>query len=301
VKNVAVAEPSYTRVAWNKPFIKWAGGKTQLLPTLLQMVPKKFDFYFEPFVGGGALFFALGRKVPARLSDVNAELMNTYSQVRYNLPKLIIHLKEHQRAYRSKRIGSHSGEEYLYEVRSWKRPINRDPVAAAARFIFLNKTCFNGLYRINKKGLFNVPHGKFSSPPNICDVETLQAASMALAKAIFISADFEHMFNIAAKNRGSFLYADPPYAPLNETSDFTSYTKGGFNFADQERLRNAAVAAHRAGVKMLISNSNAPSIVELYSDTKHFEIIEVDARRNVNSDGAKRGPVKELIIKTKGW
>jgi len=292
---VTIDGPAYTHIAWNKPFIKWAGGKTQLLPTLLKMVPD-FKFYFEPFVGGGALFFALDRKFPATLSDVNSELMNVYSQVRYNVPQLIECLKEYQKIYRSKLRG---GERYFYEVRACKPP--REPVAAAARFIFLNKTGYNGLYRVNKKGLFNVPHGTFASPPNICDVETLQAASLALQKAIFISADFEHMFNIAAKNRGAFVYADPPYAPLSETSDFTGYAKGGFTHEDQTRLRDAAVVARKAGVKVLISNSNAPSIVDLYSNTKNFEIIEVDARRNVNSVGAGRGKIKELLIKTRGW
>ncbi len=267
-----------------KPFVKWVGGKHQLLPELLARVerlPKMFDRYFEPFVGGGALFFALQ---PARafLSDSNSELINLYLVVREQVGALIADLKQH--VYE---------EKYYYKMRD----IDRTPeysrltdVQRASRFIFLNKTCFNGLYRVNSRGEFNVPFGRYVNP-KICDSANLRACG----KVLLGSSVTEAPFDVALKEarRGDFVYFDPPYAPLNTTSNFTSYTRAGFGPDMQIRLADVCQSLDAKGVKFMLSNSSAPEILSLY---KNFNLEFVKAARAVNSKAEKRGKIDEVIV-----
>ena len=272
-----------------KPFIKWAGGKTQLLPQLRAAAPQRIATYYEPFLGGGALFFALqreGRFERAVLSDSNAELIEAYTQVRDNVDDLVEALAVHQRKYR----GAQGGAEYYYRIRA-KRPACA--VGRAARLIFLNKTCFNGLYRVNSSGQFNVPHGSYTNP-TICDGEGLRAASEALRGVELRCADFTEA--IAAAESGDFVYCDPPYVPLSETANFTAYTATNFNTADQQRLAAAAASARERGVNVLLSNSGHPEVAQLYRDAG-FQLDTVNAMRAINSNGAERGAVREYLIR----
>jgi DNA adenine methylase len=265
-----------------RPFLKWAGGKTQLLPQLIQRLPKSFDRYIEPFLGGGALFFALQPR-GAYLADCNSELINCFEVVRSHLPELVTELQ----SYRYE-------EAMYYEVRDLDRKpeySELSPVKRAARCIYLNKTCFNGLYRVNSRGQFNVPFGRYTDP-KILDEKNLRACSQALKSAILTSSNFEDIVEVAQPD--DFVYFDPPYAPVSETSDFTAYASGGFDDSAQELLLLVCLKLHQKGVKWMVSNSNAPLIQELY---RGFKIEPVDATRAINSKGSKRGPVVELIIR----
>lgn len=269
-----------------QPFIKWVGGKRQLLPELLARVPAKFGTYYEPFVGGGALFWAL-RPERAMLGDMNERLCRTYGAVRDSTDELIERLRAHAHLH------AKNGKDHYYATRAMK--IDAYPsTALAAWFIYLNKTCFNGLYRVNAKGDFNTPMGDYANP-DICDAENLLACAAALAhRASVVSAPYHK--TVAGAQAGDFVYFDPPYAPLNATSDFTSYTSAGFDVADQIQLRDTALALKRRGVHVMLSNSSAPLIYELYAVSKDFKIEEVDAKRAINSKGSARGAVKEVII-----
>lgn len=260
------------------PFIKWVGGKRQLLPELRARVPSKFGRYFEPFVGGGALFFDLapGRAV---LSDANKHLIATYRGVRDDVDGVIARLRE-----------SPYDEAFYYRLRAYGFDAKSD-AEAAARFIYLNKTCFNGLYRENKAGKFNASFGRYTNP-TICDEEALRACSAVLKEAHIAVSDFEAAVSDA--EAGDFVYFDPPYVPLTATSNFTSYTLGGFTHADQVRLRDVALTLKASGVHVLLSNSSAEAVRDLYSDG--FVVEEVSARRAVNSKASGRGAVKELVI-----
>jgi DNA adenine methylase len=261
------------------PFLKWVGGKRQLLPEIRKHVPERFGRYFEPFVGGGAVFFdlyAAGRISKAWLGDVNPRLMLTYAAVRDNVGALIELLLVHSRQH---------SEKHFYETRV-DRPL--PPIIGAARTIYLNKTCFNGLYRVNRKGEFNVPFGKYKNP-NICDAENLRACSTALTRVSLNCVNFDAV----AATFGDFVYFDPPYYPVNETSDFTGYTPGGFGAADQQRLAEHARGLKKLGVHVLLSNADLPPVRELY---KGFEMRTVQAKRAINSKGGKRGSVGELLI-----
>jgi DNA adenine methylase len=262
------------------PFLKWAGGKRQLLPELRKHMPPRFDRYYEPFVGGGALFFELAtNRVPleAVIGDTNLELIRTYRAVRNDVESVVDCLKLYK-----------NSESLFYEARA-NPPV--DDVEFAAWFIYMNKVCFNGLYRVNKKGEFNVPFGKYANP-KICDEETLRACSVALQDVRIVPWQFEQTVEDASK--GDFVYFDPPYVPVTVTSNFTSYTKDGFSSADHQRLADCARDLKRRGVFVVLSNSQCSAIHELYAG---WEIIEVDARRAINSKGSKRGVVKEVIIK----
>jgi len=264
-----------------KPFLRWVGGKTQLLPELLARVPKKINRYYEPFVGGGALFFAL-RPLRAHLSDSNAELMTTYRVVRDDVDMLIKFL----------RAIPYDKESYL-KIRAEKL---NNPVFAASRMIYLNKAGFNGLYRVNQKGEFNVPFGRTSSgePPVVCDEESLRACSEALWETSINSDDFS--LALDRVGNGDFVYCDPPYAPASATANFTGYQAGGFGWAEQERLSAAAEALAARGTKVMLSNADVPRVRELYAWASSVERVE--ARRSVNSRGDKRGKVGELIIRS---
>lgn len=268
------------------PLLKFVGGKRQLLPEIRKHVPPKFGCYFEPFVGGGAVFFdlhAAGRidaKHRAWLGDSNLELITTYSAIETRLEETIGVLRNYEKRH---------SEKLFYEMRA--RPmLPPDKAAVGARMIYLNRTCFNGLYRVNKKGLFNVPFGKYANP-TICDEANLRACSRAFKVAALSAVDFEEVATDA--KRGDFVYLDPPYVPVNPTSNFTSYTKGGFGLADQERLVAVAAKLKKRGVHVLLSNADLPLVRKLY---KGFEMRRVEARRNVNSNGSKRGAVGELLI-----
>lgn len=266
-----------------KPFLKWAGGKRQLLPELRQVI---FDVlrwhgtgsYREPFIGGGALFFDLQPTLPCRavLSDSNERLVAAYRGVRefpINVATVL--------------SGCRNDPEFFAR---WREREPTDDVDAAAWMIYLNRTCFNGLYRVNKKNKFNVPFGRYKNP-KICDEENLRACSLALHGATISHCDFAEAPTV---QEGSFVYFDPPYVPVSKTGDFTSYTRDGFTKEDQIRLRDHALGLKRRGVKVLLSNSSADLVRELYGGD--WQIREVYARRNVNSDGDKRGAVKELLI-----
>jgi DNA adenine methylase len=266
-----------------RPFLKMAGGKTSLLPEILSRLPPKISTYYEPFVGGGAVFFALAaerRFKKAVLGDVNSELIRAYGALRVHPDAVIEALKKH-----------------VYDKTHYYRVRAQDPKSLklsdrAARFIYLNRTCFNGLYRVNKKGLFNVPFGDYKNP-TICDEENLRAAARALTAERLVDGDFYATLHGARV--GDVVYFDPPYVPLSKTSSFTGYAKGGFDLFDQERLRNTAYGLVERGVHVLLSNSDTPYVRELYG-SKSFRFEKVQARRNINSKGGKRGKVGELLI-----
>jgi DNA adenine methylase len=262
-----------------RPFLKWAGGKRQLLPSLLRHTPANPPHYFEPFVGGGALFFSLHPR-KAVLADVNKRLIRAYEGVRKSVDKVIQLLRSYPH-----------DPTFFYQFRQAKIDDGTD-AEVAAWFIYLNKTGFNGLYRVNRENRFNVPFGRYANP-NICDDTTLRACSAALADADLRVEDFEAVVDEAG--RDDFVYFDPPYVPLSATSSFTSYTSGGFDDAAQTRLRDTARRLKERGVRVLLSNSSAPFVRKLYADG--FEVIEVPATRLVNSKAAARGPIVELLIK----
>ena len=281
---------SGTGVEMAKPFLKWAGGKTQLLQQLLYRAPARIKTYYEPFLGGGALFFALQSKdrfESALLSDLNPELINTYIQVRDAVDDVIENLKVHERRYGS---GGKQRADYYYQVRS--DPRMSFPVERAARMIFLNKTCFNGLYRVNSRGEFNVPHGRYANP-RICDDKGLAEASEALQGVEIKVSDFEEAVDAAGS--GDFVYFDPPYVPVSETSYFTAYTAGTFGLDQQERLAETAKALLSRRANILLSNSSHPTIRRMYEERgMHPQVIA--AGRMINAIGASRGRVDEFLI-----
>jgi DNA adenine methylase len=268
-----------------RPFVKWAGGKRQLLPELLRYVPPHFERYLEPFVGGGALFFELAprlasaREPRALLADVNERLIRTYQGVRDSVQDVIALLRDYLHE-----------EQFYYRMR--ERSIDAQSDAeVAAWLIYLNKIGFNGLYRVNRQNRFNVPFGRHKNP-TICDEQTLRACSRALARVELQVAGFEQTAERA--QAGDLVYFDPPYVPLSVTS-FTRYTSDGFDTDAQVRLRDVALRLKQRGVHVLLSNSSASSVRELYS--RDFEIVEVSATRNVNSKASGRGAVTELVIR----
>jgi DNA adenine methylase len=262
-----------------RPFLKWAGGKRQLLPSLLQHVPANAPHYFEPFVGGGALFFELWPK-KAVLADANKRLIRAYRGVRKSVDKVVRLLRSYPH-----------DPAFFYDFRQASIDDGTD-AEVAAWFIYLNKTGFNGLYRVNRENRFNVPFGRYTNP-KICDESTLRACSAALADADLRDDDFE--FVVEEAKGGDFVYFDPPYVPLSTTSSFTSYTSDGFGDVEQTRLRDTARRLKERGVRVLLSNSSAPFVRKLYADG--FEIIEVSATRLVNSKATARGAIVELLIK----
>lgn len=272
-----------------RPFIKWAGGKTQLLPELLPRVPARFRRYHEPFIGSAALFFqleALERiKHGATLSDANPALIAVYQAVRDDVEALIAALHDH--AARA------TDRDYFYAVRSWDRAgdwAERPLVERAARMIFLNKTCFNGLHRVNRRGHFNVPFGSYANP-NVCDAPNLRAASRALANVDLVASDFGGVLERA--QAGDLLYFDPPYLPLSPTSSFTAYTRDVFDLPQHERLAEVFATLAQRGCTVVLSNSSTPDVHALY---RRFHVAEVGARRAINSKGTSRGTVREVIV-----
>lgn len=268
-----------------KPFLKWAGGKTKLLPELLKRVPEKYGTYHEPFLGGGALFFALKPK-EAILSEINNELVRTYRAVRDEVDVLIDCLRHHQWNY------SKEGRDHFNAVKALEHTKMTD-VACAARMIFLNKTCFNGLYRLNKKGEFNVPMGKFARSPIVCDDRNLRACSEVLQRAeIRLEGYTESAKSIQA---GDFVYWDPPYLPTSETSYFSAYTVQGFSAADHLRLAALAFEVKKFGADILVSNAGLRAVRDMYG-LVGLKVEKVASRRSINCKTDKRGPVKEYVI-----
>jgi DNA adenine methylase len=261
-----------------RPFVKWAGGKRQLLADLLRYVPDGPHRYFEPFVGGAALFFAV-RPTHAVLADVNERLVRTYRGVRDDVETVIQLLKKYPH-----------DSKFFYRFREADADSGTD-AEVAAWFIYLNKTGFNGLYRVNRSNRFNVPFGRYKNP-TICDEVNLRACSSALAGVELLVEDFEVI--VAPAKSGDFVYFDPPYVPLSATSSFTSYTSLGFGAADQARLRDTARKLKKRGVHVLLSNSSAPFVRDLYGSG--FQVIEVSATRSVNSKATARGSIAELVI-----
>lgn len=261
----------------SRPFLKWAGGKRQLLPELLARVPKQFGTYYEPFLGGGALYFEL-QPQQALLSDTNRRLIRTYIAVRDYVSDLIRVLKNYP-----------YDKDFYLKFRQLA-PDTSDDYILAAWFIYLNRTGYNGLYRVNLRNQFNVPFGRYTNPC-ICDEDLLRTCSETLSRANFGVCDFSEVtFHAKA---GDFVYFDPPYFPVNDTAKFVSYTSEGFGKQDHLRLRDVALLLKRRGVHILISQSSAPFIRDIYKD---FSVQEAKARRNINSKGGQRGEVIELLI-----
>lgn len=266
------------------PFIKWAGGKRSLIPHLAPHFPDEIGTYWEPFLGGGAVFFTFANRIlNARLSDSNAELMITYQMVKERPSELLVKLREHERKHKQRKGKRYAdGKTYYLKVRT-NRP--EDKVEVAARFIYLNRTCFNGLYRVNKKSMFNVPEGSYANP-DICNDKRIQAASKALACATLEISDFSNIM----PSRGDLVYCDPPY-----DGTFTGYQAEGFNGDAQVRLRNAANEWAANGATVVLSNADTPAMRRLYSDSL-WTIHEACAPRVINSNGSGRDAVMELII-----
>jgi DNA adenine methylase len=271
-----------------KPFLKWAGGKRQLLPEIRRYLPQKFQgTYYEPFVGGGAVLFDY-QPQKAVINDSNPELINCYEVIRDFLEDLIEKLREHQ--------ANHS-EDYYYEMRGWDRqkgyPGSRSNIERAARIIFLNKTCYNGLFRVNSQGQFNVPFGRQKNP-NLFDEAVLKAINKYLNKkqVSILNKDFENALETAKK--GDFIYFDPPYDPVSSTASFTGYDINGFNRKEQCRLKEVVDDLHARGCNFLLSNAYTDFIEDLYCD---YQQIKISATRAINSNGLKRGKVDEILVK----
>lgn len=265
------------------PFLKWVGGKRQLIPDIVQHLPSTYTKYYEPFVGGGAVLFHLQPK-KAVINDYNEELINVYNVIKNNLNALIRDLKSHE-----------NNAEYFYRIRSLDRDETFNQltnIQRASRIIYLNKTCFNGLYRVNNSGEFNSPFGRYANP-NIVNEVTLKAVSKYLNEneITILNGDYEQALNGIRRN--AFVYFDPPYHPVSQSSNFTGYTQGGFGENEQERLRDVCIDLNERGVKFLLSNSATNYIKDLYSD---FNIHTVKATRSINSDSDKRGEVDEFLI-----
>ena len=267
------------------PFLKWAGGKSQLLAQFAELYPPAHTVrrYIEPFLGSGAVFFEIRECLqPSRvtLADDDQELVNVYTVIRDEVEKVIRALTGHR---------SRHGREHYYRVRS-QAPSRLSSATRAARLIYLNRTCFNGLYRENSKGNFNVPMGRYANP-RILDAENLRAASAALKRARIEAGHFSRVLTLARK--GDFIYFDPPYHPISETSYFTSYTRGSFTAPDQEDLAGVYSELARRGCRVMLSNSDCRFIRDLY---RGFEIRTVLARRRINSNAGRRGPIREVVV-----
>ena len=287
-----------------RPFIKWVGGKTQLLDEVRKTLPCDFASrqhitYVEPFVGGGAVLFWILQEYPnierAVINDINQELICTYRIIKENVEELIEELARIQDEYIP--LGAEDRKAYFMEKRSRFNTKKTTPVETAALFIFLNRTCFNGLYRVNSKGEFNVPHGKYTNP-RICDVDNLRACSAVLQKVEILCGDFAETGRFAGPD--TLFYFDPPYKPITKTSSFTSYAKEGFDDSEQLRLRDFCEQISKEKALFVASNSDPKDVnpKENFLDTiyQHFFIKRVCAARMINSDASGRGAISELMI-----
>jgi DNA adenine methylase len=266
------------------PFLKWAGGKTQLLAEILPRLPERMTTYVEPFIGGGAVFFALAsqrRFSDAVIADRNPVLVEAYTTIRDEVSALIDALEEHQRFA--------TDSEYFYAVRA-KDVKHWTKVERTARILFLNKTCFNGLYRVNRKGQFNVPFGKYAKP-RVLDEANLKACSRVLQNVTILESDFEAVARLARKGDG--IYFDPPYVPLSATSSFTAYDKNPFGQKEHQRLVDVYKGCVERGAIAVLSNSDCAITRELYSELK---VYTVEATRAINSKASSRGRINEVLV-----
>lgn len=264
------------------PVVKWVGGKTKLLSELVGRMPERFGRYYEPFAGGAALFFRLAPR-RAVLADSNADLIGLYTALAADAGAVIRRLEQHRTAH---------DQDHYYATRArWNDPgVSWSAADRAAAFIYLNKTCFNGLWRVNRAGDFNVPIGRYTDPP-ICVPDALRAASAVLARAELRCGDYQEA--VADARAGDFLYFDPPYDPVTPTASFTSYTAGAFGADDQRALADTARRLVARGCQVMLSNSDTPFIRSLY---RGFRVERVKCARAINSNAAKRGEVDELVI-----
>lgn len=272
-----------------KPFVKWAGGKRQLIPILSQNLPESFGTYYEPFLGGGALLFHIltdknGQK--CSISDLNSDLVLAYTTIRDRIDALITSLKNHEKNYQK------DSESYYYSIRE-SNP--RSEIEKTSRLIFLNRTCFNGLYRVNSKGKFNVPLGKYSNP-NIVNEENIRAVSHILqsSRTAIKCRDFEAVLRDAKK--GDLIYFDPPYQPVSATSNFTSYTTKDFTYDDLTRLAELCLKLDSRGCNVLLSNSDSQEVADIFAKNP-WKITRIAANRSINSNSKKRTGHFELLIK----
>lgn len=270
-----------------KPFLKWVGGKGQLLEQFESLLPKKYNSYFEPFVGGGAVYFSINPK-KAHINDINRTLSQTYIHIKENTEKLIKSLKKLEKEFISK--AQDQRKEFYYSIREKYNSLPAEDFERSLYFLFLNKTAFNGVYRENSKGGFNVPIGSYTNP-KIIDEENIRLVSDVLSNTKITSGSFVD----AVKNAkaGDFVYFDPPYHPISETSSFTSYSKDAFSKDDQIKLRDLFIELDKKGVYVMLSNSSAPFIKEIYSG---YRQIPVYATRMINSKSDKRGKISEVVI-----
>mgnify|MGYP001619926225 CR=1 FL=1 len=274
----------YMNRFYNPTFIKWAGGKTQLLSQYAKLYPKEFNRYFEPFLGSGAVFFHIKQKFKPKqcfISDINEDLINTFKAVKEQPEELIKLLKEHKAKDNSK--------EYFNQQRERFNTIKAG-LEKAALFIYINKTCFNGLYRVNAEGKFNVPFGKYPNPA-ILQEEKIRQASKLLQDVNISESNFSDI--VREVREGDFIYFDPPYFPLSKTSSFTSYQKGIFLEDEQRELARIFGELHKKGCFVMLSNSDTPFIRQLYEG---FNIVTVKARRAINCIGTKRGKINEIVV-----
>lgn len=268
-----------------KPVLKWVGGKTQLLEHIRERVPSNFNTYYEPFIGGGAVLFDLAPK-NAVVGDMNKELINLYEVIKSSPDALV------------KSLGMHiNSPEYFYELRALDRDHKSysklSPVLKASRIVYLNKTCYNGLFRVNSRGELNAPFGYYKNP-NYCDVDNIKALSQYFNKnnVVFLQGDFEEI--VASAQKGDFVYFDPPYDPVSASASFTGYSAGGFGRGDQIRLKQCCDVLHNKGVYFLLSNSATDFILDLYKD---YKIDKVYAKRAINCKGNGRQAVPEVLVR----
>lgn len=270
-----------------QPFLKWAGGKRQLLPAIKEYLPQKFGQYYEPFIGAGAVLFSLQPK-KSIINDTNSELINCYRVIKDSPEELLELCQEHR---------ANNSREYFYLLREQDRRDDfkdRSPQERAARIIYLNKTCFNGLFRVNSSGQFNVPYGNYTNPV-IAHPAVIRSVSAYLNQrdVRILEGDFAKAVSTARK--GAFIYFDPPYHPISDTSSFTGYSVNGFGGAEQIRLKELCDKLTKRGCQVLVSNSSADLIRDIYSDPK-YKIVEVKATRAINAVASRRGRINELLI-----
>lgn len=272
------------------PFVKWAGGKRQLISQMKNFFPNNFNNYIEPFVGGGAVFFYLYKnnriKNRAILIDINKDLINCYEVIKNQVESLIEELKIHEKYKHNKK--------YYYKIRAWDRDSRKyntlSDIKKAARILYMNRVCFNGLYRVNSKGQFNVPFGRYKNP-NICDEENLRAVSKALKNVELVHGSFKECLKYSEEN--DFIYFDPPYHPISESSSFTSYTKEDFQKQSQIELKKLFQKLNKKNCHLILSNSYTDFIKNLYKD---YSLKILKAKRAINSNGDSRGKIKEILI-----
>lgn len=267
------------------PILKWVGGKRQLLSDIMPLIKKNCSTYVEPFVGGGAVFFELQPK-KAIINDYNEELINVYEVVRDSVEELIKLLEKHNEL---------NSEEYFYDIRALDRTAEFETmtnVEKAARVLYLNKTCYNGLYRVNSSGQFNSPYGKYKNP-KIVNATTLRAMSEYLNKSNIVIKQGDYKAVLKGLRKGAFVYLDPPYMPISISSSFTGYTENGFSYEQQVELKKECDKLKAKGIHFVQSNSDCPEIRELYKD---YGIVTVQARRSINSNSKKRGEINEVLI-----